>query len=86
MRVLKPLQDKATTGAGKRLVLPEPRRVRFLIRGEGSVSAGAVTIECCPESTKVVWRQHGMSARRAERKASPLSEIARVLVPLDHVA
>ncbi len=52
MRILKPLQDKATTGVGKRLVLPEPRRVRFLIRGEGSVSAGAVTIECCPESTK----------------------------------
>ena len=52
MRVLKPLQDKATTGAGKRLVLPESRRVRFLIRAEGSVSAGAVTIECCPESTK----------------------------------
>jgi len=52
MRVLKRLQDKATTGAGKKLVLPEPRRVRFLIRGEGPVSAGAVTIECCPESTK----------------------------------
>jgi hypothetical protein len=52
MRVLKPLQDRATTGAGKSLVLPEPRRVRFLIRGEGPVSAGAVTIECCPESTK----------------------------------
>jgi hypothetical protein len=52
MRVLKPLQDRATTGAGKTLVLPEPRRVRFLIRGEGPVSAGAVTIECCPESTK----------------------------------
>src|SRR5436190_19925314 len=52
MRVLRPLQDKATTGAGKRLVLPEPRRIRFLIRGEGPVSAGAVTIECCPESTK----------------------------------
>ena len=52
MRVLKPLQEKATIGEGKRLVLPEPRRVRFLIRGEGPVSAGAVTIECCPESTK----------------------------------
>src|SRR5438034_10263169 len=52
MRVLKPLQDKATTGAGKKLVLPESRRVRFLIRGEGPVSSGAVTIECCPESTK----------------------------------
>jgi hypothetical protein len=52
MRVLKPLQDKATIGEGKRLVLPESRRVRFLIRGEGPVSAGAVTIECCPESTR----------------------------------
>ena len=52
MRVLKRLQDKATSGAGKRLVLPEPRRGRFLIREEGSVSAGAVTIECCPDSTK----------------------------------
>jgi hypothetical protein len=28
----------------------------------------------------------GMSARRAERKASPLFEIARVLVRFDHVA
>jgi hypothetical protein len=27
-----------------------------------------------------------MSARRAERKASPLSEIARMLVRFDHVA
>jgi hypothetical protein len=27
-----------------------------------------------------------MSARRAERKASPLFEIARLLVRLDHVA
>src|SRR4030095_9197095 len=146
MRVLKPLQDKATSGAGKRLVLPEPRRVRFLIRGEGSVSAGAVTIECCPESTKAgkfwmelatiavpadyglaqyytdeasglfrarisrpvsngtvtvtplvsrgrpdrpdrtkgVRRHHWMSPRRADPKASPLFEIARVFRHLDH--
>jgi hypothetical protein len=27
-----------------------------------------------------------MSARRAERKASPLSEIARMLMRLDHVS
>jgi hypothetical protein len=44
MRVLEPLQEKATTGLGKSLVLPEPRRIRFLIRGEGPISAGAVTI------------------------------------------
>ena len=62
MRVLKPLQDKATAGVGKTLVLPEPRRIRFLIRGEGSVSAGAVTIECCPESTKAgkFWMELAM--------------------------
>jgi hypothetical protein len=30
--------------------------------------------------------KHGMSARRAERKASPLFEIAHVLVRSDHVA
>src|SRR4029453_2036246 len=69
MRVMEPLQDKATTGDGKRLVLPEPRRVRFLIRGEGSVSAGAVTIECCPESTKAgkFWM-----------------ELATIAVPIDN--
>jgi hypothetical protein len=27
-----------------------------------------------------------MSARRAERKASPLSKLSRVLVRLDHIA
>ena len=30
--------------------------------------------------------QHGMSARSAERKPSPLFELANVLVRLDHVA
>ena len=30
--------------------------------------------------------QHGMSARSAERKASPLFELACVLVRFDHVA
>jgi hypothetical protein len=30
--------------------------------------------------------QHGMSARRAERKASLLFELARVLLRLDHRA
>jgi hypothetical protein len=30
--------------------------------------------------------RHGMSARSAERKASPLFELAKVLVHLDHVA
>ena len=30
--------------------------------------------------------QHGMSGRSAERKPSPLFELARVLVRLDHVA
>src|SRR4029434_9399329 len=47
MRVLKPLQDKATTGAGKRLVLPEPRRVRFLRWEERSLAPESVLIDVC---------------------------------------
>jgi hypothetical protein len=43
MRVLKALQDKATTGEGKRLVLPEPRRIRFLSRAEGHEIAGELS-------------------------------------------
>src|SRR5438876_6530653 len=41
-------QNAATTGEGLTQFLPEPRTVRFRVTGNGSVSAGAVTIECCP--------------------------------------
>src|SRR5207245_11758567 len=41
-------QNAATTGDGLTQFLPEPKTVRFRVTGNGSVSAGAVTIECCP--------------------------------------
>src|SRR5437660_4800780 len=41
-------QNAATNGDGLTQFLPEPRTVRFRVTGNGSVSAGAVTIECCP--------------------------------------
>src|SRR5437667_11440576 len=41
-------QNAATTGEGLTQFLPEPRTVRFRVTGNGSVSAGAVTIECGP--------------------------------------
>jgi hypothetical protein len=42
------LQVNATTGNGvTTLVLPEPRLVTFKITGKGSVTGGALTIECC---------------------------------------
>src|SRR5438105_8804874 len=41
-------QNAATNGEGLTQFLPEPRTVRFRVTGNGSVSAGAVTIECCP--------------------------------------
>ena len=44
-------QNAATTGEGLTQFLPEPRTVRFRVTGNGSVSAGAVTIECCPSMT-----------------------------------
>src|SRR5207245_9339231 len=41
-------QNAATTGDGLTQFLLEPRTVRFSVTGNGSVSAGAVTIECGP--------------------------------------
>jgi hypothetical protein len=46
------LEVNATTGNGvTTLVLPEPRLVTFKITGNGSVTAGEITIECCPQNT-----------------------------------
>src|SRR5207249_487528 len=44
-------QNAAITGEGLTQFLPEPRTVTFRVTGNGSVSAGAVTIECCPSMT-----------------------------------
>src|SRR5438552_11682836 len=41
-------QNVAITGEGLSQFLPDPRDVTFRVTGNGSVSAGAVTIECCP--------------------------------------
>src|SRR5947208_5376277 len=43
-------QNAATTGEGLTQFLLEPRTVTFRVTGNGSVSVGAVTIECCPGS------------------------------------
>jgi hypothetical protein len=44
------LQVNATNGDGFSVFLPESRFVTFRITGNGSVNAGAVTIECCPQN------------------------------------
>ena len=44
-------QNAATTGEGLTQFLPEPRTVRFRVAGNGPVTGGAVTIECCPSMT-----------------------------------
>ena len=41
-------QTAAITGEGSTQFLPDPRYVTFRVTGNGPVSAGAVTIECCP--------------------------------------
>jgi hypothetical protein len=66
---LDPLQNEATSGAGRMLTVPDPARmVRFLIRSKGSPAGGEIQIECCPmkgpgigEGTAqmIVWRQMG---------------------------
>ena len=46
-------QNAAITGEGLTQFLPEPRNVVFSVTGNGSVTAGAVTIECCPSMTAI---------------------------------
>src|SRR5438445_8747953 len=46
-------QNAATTGDGLTQFLLEPRTVTFRVTGNGSVSAGAVTIECCPGNAPI---------------------------------
>jgi hypothetical protein len=60
---LDPLQNDATSGAGRTLTVPEPARmVRFIIRSKGTPMGSEITFECCPMDTgikvssTVVWR------------------------------
>ena len=47
-------QNAAITGEGLIQFFLEPRFTTFRITGNGSVSAGAVTIECCPGNTPMI--------------------------------
>src|SRR5436190_14144292 len=46
-------QNAATTGEGLTQFLQNPRDVTFRVTGNGPVSTGAVTIECCPSMTAI---------------------------------
>jgi hypothetical protein len=75
---LEPLQNEATSGAGKTLTVPDPERmVRFIIRRKGTSMGGEITFECCPMdtgqapkvSTGMVWRiDNGLDGRAAPQK------------------
>jgi hypothetical protein len=66
---LAPLQNEATSGDGRTLIVPDPERiVRFLIRSKGTPVGGQIQIECCPMRgpgtgtgtvQMIVWRQMG---------------------------
>jgi hypothetical protein len=47
------LQVNATTGDGFSVILPEPKYVTFRITGNGTIKAGAITIEYSPQITPV---------------------------------
>src|SRR4029077_11734516 len=49
--VTRAFQVATTSGDGVTHFLPEPRRVTFSVTGNGPVTGGAVTIECCPSMT-----------------------------------
>ena len=66
---LEPLQNEATSGAGRTLTVPDPARmVRFIIRSQGPTTGGEIQFECCPMSRPgsgtgpaqmIVWRPMG---------------------------
>jgi hypothetical protein len=45
------LQAFASTGNGFTLTLRDARFLTFKVQGNGNVTAGAVTLECCPQNT-----------------------------------
>lgn len=47
-------QNAAATGVGLTQFFSEPRFTTFRITGNGSVSVGHVTIECCPQKTPMI--------------------------------
>jgi hypothetical protein len=47
------LQAFVSTGSGLTLTLRDARFVTFKIQGNGPVTAGQVTIECCPQATPI---------------------------------
>ena len=47
-------QNAATTGAGLTQSFSEPRFITFRITGNGSVSAGQVTVECCQQKMPMI--------------------------------
>jgi hypothetical protein len=44
------LQVAATDGNGLSVSFRDPNFVTFRVTGNGTVTAGAVTIECCPDN------------------------------------
>src|SRR6266550_7079862 len=75
-------QNAATTGEGLTQFLPQPRTVTFRVTGNGSVSAGAVTIECCPSMTPAPLPGSGSGAGSGTTWTEPAvsrRELLRIL-------
>jgi hypothetical protein len=47
------LQAFASTGNGFTLTLRDARFLTFKVQGNGNVTAGVVTLECCPQNTPI---------------------------------
>jgi hypothetical protein len=57
------LQVNATTGDSLTVTLPEARFLTFRITGSDKVTAGAVAIECCPQTTPTLLPSAGVRRR-----------------------
>src|SRR5438309_4286090 len=74
-------QNAATNGEGLTQFLPEPRTVRFRVTGNGSVSAGAVTIECCPSMTPTPLPGSGAGSGSGSGSGTTWTSLTTIIVP-----
>jgi hypothetical protein len=92
------LQAFASTGNGFTLTLRDARFLTFKVQGNGNVTAGVVTLECCPQNTPIapesgsaeamVWKTLNTIAvpanARAEYRVGSVSGTfrARIITPV----
>jgi hypothetical protein len=69
---LDPLQNDATSGAGKILTVPDPARMVYFIIRSKDTPKGEITFECCPMDTVAQYYAGSVSGMFRARIPTPV--------------